>query len=199
MCLDDGDINSIKAFVLTMDEKGAATLGLYNRIRATFPQLCIRSFYKTRQRLRNVAGLKAQTYPMCPSSCRAFVKEADIAAARAHGCTSCGSAVFVTRQGKLVPALTFDYLPLMPRVVALWGNEKMAKILQTYRADYAKRKSNDDIEDVFDGEIYPELCQTEACYKGTPLGHLHFHRATDLALGFWADGFQLFSTGNNDC
>ncbi|KDQ17632.1 hypothetical protein BOTBODRAFT_80663, partial [Botryobasidium botryosum FD-172 SS1] len=190
--LDDGDMNSLKAFLLTMDETGAATVGMYNRIRETFPQLCIQSFYKTRQRLRSIAGLTPQCYPMCPDSCHGFVLEPDIAAAREHGCPACGKPVFVTRKGKLVPILTFDYLPLKPCIKAMWGNGDVAKALQTYGADYAKNKTSDDVEDVYDGEHYPELCHTEACYKGTPLGHLHFHHATDLAFGLWADGFSLF-------
>ncbi|KDQ05687.1 hypothetical protein BOTBODRAFT_122382, partial [Botryobasidium botryosum FD-172 SS1] len=184
-----------------MDAKNdAGTVSMYNGIRAAYPQLCIRSFYKTRQRLRNLAGLKARPYPVCPNGCHhAFTRAEDIARARDAGCFKCHGDVFMTRGKERVPILTYDYLPLMPRIKAMWGNASVAEKLQTYCSQYAANKSDDDIEDVFDCAHYEELCQTCAVYKGVDLGHNHFHRDTDIALGLWADGFQLFKKSGHDC
>ncbi|KDQ13909.1 hypothetical protein BOTBODRAFT_110639, partial [Botryobasidium botryosum FD-172 SS1] len=194
--LDEGDINSLKAFFLTMDEGGASTLAMYNHIQSAWPELSIGSFYKTRQRVRQLAGLAVQSYPMCVDSCRAFVKEDAIERARLHECPHCHKDVFDTKGN---PFRTFDYLPLLPRIKAMYGNARIAKVLQTYRSNYFANKVDDDSEDVFDGQWYAELLQSPACYKGTPLGHNHFSRPTDLAFGLWADGFQLFKKGGHDC
>ncbi|KDQ17358.1 hypothetical protein BOTBODRAFT_79731, partial [Botryobasidium botryosum FD-172 SS1] len=114
-------------------------------------------------------------------------------------CPICHSDVY-THEKKPRPILTFDYLPLLPCITALYSNVEQAVITQTYCSTYATAEADPlQIQDVFDSELYKELCHTPASYRGCLLGHNHFSQPTDLALGFWADGFQLFKCGSNDC
>jgi hypothetical protein len=53
--------------------------------------------------------------------------------------------------------------------------------------------------DVYNGKLYKELLTKDTVYCGDHLGHKHFLHATDIALGFWVDSFQLFKQGSNDC
>lgn len=194
--LDDDDINSIKAFLITADGGHAASKSTYNRIRASWPQLRISSFYKTRQRIRRLANLNVRSIPMCPRACRAFSRPEQIEQAKHNGCSICSTPVF-NSDGH--PYLTSDILPILPRILALYANKDMAKVMQTYRHEYLATADPDWIRDVFDTDWYKELLVTEAAFRGIPLGHPHFHRATDVAIGFWADGFKLFKVAGYDC
>jgi hypothetical protein len=132
--LSNQDINSIKAFLIGADDANPASEALYGRIRSAFPELDIQSFYLVRQRIRRLANISAISIAMCPNSCRAFRSQVDIEAASA-GCPDCGATVFIGGDTSK-PILTFDYLPLLPRLAALYSNKSTARTTQTYRSSY---------------------------------------------------------------
>jgi hypothetical protein len=181
--------------LLGVDDGNPANETIYNRIRSIFPELNLLSFYQTRQQIRRVAALTPTIVPMCPNSCQAFPTAQQADDAKRDGCPTCHTNVF-TADGKH-PILTFDYIPLLPRLAALYQNPARSEVMQSYRALYQPNPTK--MRDIFDGSLYKELCTQPAIFKGHHLNHNHFSRSTDVALGLWADGFQLFKRGSHDC
>ncbi|KAJ7073620.1 hypothetical protein C8F01DRAFT_1097863, partial [Mycena amicta] len=118
-----------------------------------------------RSRIEDLSELKAQAYHCCINSCICYVGpyETDTQ------CMFCKEPR-LNKDGK--PRKIFSYIPLIPRLHVFFQNREMAEKMQ-YRADYEKGK--DEIRDVFDSELYDELCK-EANTGGS----------------FWSGRSQLF-------
>ena len=48
------------------------------------------------------------------------------------------------------------------------------------------------VKDLFDGELYQNLCSQHIVVDGNTLPHKHFEDAQDIALGLSTDGFSPF-------
>ncbi|KDQ13602.1 hypothetical protein BOTBODRAFT_175322 [Botryobasidium botryosum FD-172 SS1] len=160
------DADSIKAFLVQSNQGHVGSSSIYNIIRTSFSQLDLHSFYVTRQRIRLMSGLVPRVVPMCPRSCRAFSTDTSVALARKHGCPMCHCPVF-TNASKPTPILTFDYLPLLARISTMYNNVEQARVAQMYHSSYSTQANPLEIADVFDSELYKELCNTPAMHQSS--------------------------------
>ena len=94
------------------------------------------------------------------------------------------------------PQKVYSYLPLIPCLIDLFRNPAIAETLQ-YRHNYQLKPGT--VADVFDGQHYKRLCNTEVTIGGNPIGHKFFSQPTDLALGLSTDGFGPFKRRKHTC
>ncbi|KAF7343661.1 hypothetical protein MSAN_01987400 [Mycena sanguinolenta] len=88
------------------------------------------------------------------------------------------------------PRKIFTYLPNYPRLRGFFRNPKLIKLLR-YRADY--QSDPDEIRDVFDSELYRDLCEKEIEVEqpGKKMPR-YFADWRDISPGRLTDGFAPF-------
>ena len=90
----------------------------------------------------------------------------------------------------------FQYLPIVPRLIALFFDkatvEKMA-----YQHTYYEARKTKDVTDVFDGALYRKLCEEEVTANGKEYSHWYFLDHRDIALGLSLKGFAPFKHQSN--
>jgi hypothetical protein len=84
----------------------------------------------------------------------------------------------------------FNYLPFIPRLVAMYANPTKAKEMQ-YRA-FEHEHTPGKISDIFDSYIYRRLLGERVVIKGSNASHIYFSDPRDVALGLSTDGFCPF-------
>lgn len=84
----------------------------------------------------------------------------------------------------------FQYIPIIPRLVALYTNKEHSKLLQTYCADFISDPHK--VKDVFDGIHYKKLLHTFVTIHSKKLGRKFFSDMRNIALGILFDGFAPF-------
>jgi hypothetical protein len=136
-----------------------------------------------------LSGVKTVPYDCCVNSCCCYTGPY----AELTRCPYCNEARH-TQEGQA--RKTFFYIPLIPRLVALYRNPTVAEILQ-YRHNYKSKLGK--TGDVFDGEHYQRLCKTEVTIHGISAGHKFFSQPTDIALGLSTDGFGPFKRRKHTC
>ncbi|GJF00485.1 transposase family Tnp2 domain-containing protein [Phanerochaete sordida] len=164
-----------------------------------------------------LSGFDPRLYHCCPKSCMCYVGPyADL-----QQCLYCGTSRY-NGQGR--PRKTFTYIPLIPRLRAMYRDPQMAKKLE-YRSHFAQsppkhrvpgpecerlRKVSgrgvagrcycpSKVEDVFDGHHYRALCDSPVIINDKPQPHAHFSHNHDLALGLSTDGFAPFKRRSQTC
>ena len=90
----------------------------------------------------------------------------------------------------------FQYLPIIPRLVALFLDKASAERIN-YRHTYCKARNSEKVTDIFDGALYRELCEREVTANGKTFPHRYFSDRRDIALGLSLDGFAPFKRRNN--
>ncbi|KAF5309636.1 hypothetical protein D9758_018932 [Tetrapyrgos nigripes] len=138
-----------------------------------------------RRRLLFLAGFKPQEYHCCINSCVCYAGTY----ADHQQCPYCKEPRFKP-SGK--PRKFFTYIPLIPRLRALFQNHDLAKKMR-YRHD---RLAKDVIEDIFDGEQYKELRNTSVHVGDTHYDRNYFSDPREVALGLSTDGFCPFKKRN---
>ncbi|KAJ2923313.1 hypothetical protein H1R20_g13784, partial [Candolleomyces eurysporus] len=136
----------------------------------------------SRKRVEHLAQFQPQPFDSCINSCACYVgPNADL-----QSCRFCGEPRF-NPSGK--PQKRFNYIPLIPRLSALYQSPDMIEKM-AYRHQH---QSKDGVfEDVFDGKIYKNLRQTKVTVGDTEQDHTFFQDETDIALGFATNGFAPF-------
>ncbi|KAB5588211.1 Transposase family Tnp2 protein [Ceratobasidium theobromae] len=133
------------------------------------------------RRLRILSQLETRSYDCCVNSCCCFLgKYKDV-----QICPFCKESRY-NPSGKRRRA--FQYSPLIPQLVGLFQSCEMASKLQ-YRAQVEQQDDPDTFQDVFDGEHYRTLRQTQVFPDNS---YRFFDNPEDLALGLSTDGFTLF-------
>ncbi|QRV77922.1 Transposase family tnp2 [Ceratobasidium sp. AG-Ba] len=91
---------------------------------------------------------------------------------------------------------TFQYLPLIPRLINMYRDPKTAHALG-YRARYHSAPGN--FADIFDGAHYKQLLDCQVVVGRDRLDHQYFSFDTDIALGISTDGFGPFKSRKQSC
>ncbi|THU94655.1 hypothetical protein K435DRAFT_667941, partial [Dendrothele bispora CBS 962.96] len=134
------------------------------------------------RRLLFLGGFKPQEYHCCVNSCVCYTGAYE----NHQQCPYCKEPR-LHPSGK--PRKIFTYIPLIPRLSALFRNHDMAKKMR-YRHDRAAAK--DIIEDVFDGAQYKTLQNTSVRVGDTHYDRNYFSDPREVALGLSTDGFAPF-------
>ncbi|KAJ6517723.1 hypothetical protein DFH09DRAFT_940272, partial [Mycena vulgaris] len=155
----------------------------YAKMRHAFPQLRdLPSISKLQSEINFVSGLKPEQYDCCKDSCCCFVG----VYAHLDQCPYCEQPRYDSR-GR--PRATFSYLPLIPRLQALFADKKMCEEL-LYRARFTSKRGK--ISDIFDSLHYRRLRRRHVRVEEEIFSHLFFDQDTDIAMGLSTDGVCPF-------
>jgi hypothetical protein len=134
-------------------------------------------------RVGKISGLKPKLYDMCINSCLCYTGHyADLLI-----CPYCKE---MRHNARGRARRRFSYIPLIPRLRALWENEDMAKLME-YRGKFTHDPET--IKDIFDGLLYRSLLGKHVQPVGGPTQrHQYFERDTDMVLGLSTDGYAPF-------
>ena len=138
---------------------------------------------RIRSRVDFLSGFQREQYDCCVNACCCFVGPH----ANLTKCPYCSQGRYHPN-GK--PRKKYTYIPIIPRLVALVGNRRMAEQMQ-YRA-HVHKHSPGKTTDVFDGSHYRSLLSQRVQLNGNPLNHRFFDDHRDIALGLSTDGFSPF-------
>ncbi|QRV91910.1 Transposase family Tnp2 protein [Ceratobasidium sp. AG-Ba] len=154
----------------------------YNELRyGPCESLNIPSKFIAYRRLAILAGFGTRAYDCCVNSCCCFLGKHQ----HCNICPYCAEPrYFPTGRARR----SFHYSPLIPQLQALFRSPRMLQKLM-YRSKVEENPDPDMIQDVYDGEHYRTLRNTQlhpdAEYK-------ILDNPEDLALGLSTDGFTLF-------
>jgi Transposase family tnp2 len=186
--LSEDDWNAIRAHNYRVDTNIGARS--YSKLSRAFPSLGnLPSLQQLQTRIRFLSGVQPVPYHCCIKSCCCYTGPY----ATLTKCPYCDEPR-LTELGK--PRKLFFYLPIIPRLVSLYGNKEMANVLQ-YRHNYTSKPGT--TADVFDSEHYQNLRKTRVTIGGETLGHNFFSQPTDIALGLSTDGFGPFKRRKHTC
>jgi hypothetical protein len=158
----------------------------YAGLTLAFPSLSISSIQKMRADIESLAGISAVAYDCCVNSCILYYAHF----ADEQLCPYC-SEPRLDKDGQ--PRLQCRYIPLTPRLLAMYLNRDLAKLLQTYRDELTASYESGKIRDIFDGENYQELLNRIVEIEGELLDRRYFADVYDIALGISMDGFCPFT------
>ena len=133
-------------------------------------------------RLALLSGFEPQNVHCCINSCIAYTGHY----IHDESCPFCKEARYTSR-GR--PRRTFLYIPLIPRLQALFHNPTMIEQM-AYRQNFAP--SDRVIRDVFDGNWYRQLCSRHVVIDSVKRRHKYFDKQHDIALALSADSYLLF-------
>ncbi|KAJ7168418.1 hypothetical protein C8R43DRAFT_822843, partial [Mycena crocata] len=180
--LSPEDLNDIRAFNFKADTQITDTA--YDKLSLAFPQLAdLSSLSRLQNRMAFLSGVKAVKYDCCIKSCMCYTGRYSTL----QRCLFCHEARLDSEKK---PRRQFHYIPIIPRLVALYTNREHSEILQTYRAEFISEP--DTVKDVFDGSHYRGLLKKFVTLHGNKLGHKFFSDIRDIALGLSFDGFAPF-------
>ncbi|KAJ7100776.1 hypothetical protein B0H15DRAFT_765499, partial [Mycena belliarum] len=176
------DLNDIRAFNFKAETQITDTA--YNKLSLGFPQLAdISSLYVLQKRMAFLSGVKPIRYDCCINSCMCYTGTY----ATLQRCPFCHEARLDSDDK---PRRKYQYIPILPRLVALYTNKEHSQVLQTYRADFESEPGK--VKDVFDGTHYKDLLRKFVTLHGVTLAHKFFSDIRDIALGVSFDGFAPF-------
>jgi hypothetical protein len=140
------------------------------------------SLYKVNKILEEFTGLVPTFYDMCENSCICYTDAYE----RYQNCPSCNSSRYDSNNK---PKKVMPYLSIKEMLKIQYNNEARAKEL-LYRHEYTTNKEpgDDDLNDIFDGNIYKELLERNL-----------FKDKRDVAFTVSCDGYQIFKQKTNDC
>ncbi|KAF7334087.1 hypothetical protein MVEN_02314400 [Mycena venus] len=162
----------------------------YEKTKRAFPQLHdLPSLYELQARIAFLSGIKPVKYHCCKRSCCCFVGLYEAL----DTCPYCDEPRYDSRRR---PRATFDYLPLIPRLKALFADSDMCEELR-YRAHY--KSGTENISDIFDSLHYRRLRKRNVRANGTVFEHLFFDQDTDIAMGLSADRVCPFKNRKATC
>lgn len=152
--------------------------------------LPIPSLKAIRRRALALSALKPVAYHCCKNSCICYAGYL-----RDLGqCPHC-NAPRLNPSGN--PYSTFQHIPLIPQLLALYCNPITAEMLK-YRANY-KIDDKSTIEDIYDGARYQELRDSFVTIDGVEQPYRFFEDDRELALGLSLDGMCPFKRRKNSC
>ena len=151
--------------------------------------LPIPSLKAIRGRALALSAIKPVVYHCCKNSCiccAGYLSEL-------AQCLHC-NALQLNSSGN--PYSTFQHIPLIPQLLALYCNPTTAELLK-YRANY--KSNNSTIKDIYDGNRYRELCNSYVTMDDVKQSYRFFEDNCELALGLSLDGMCPFRRQKNTC
>ncbi|QRV74283.1 Transposase family tnp2 [Ceratobasidium sp. AG-Ba] len=192
--LPPGDIKLIRAFNYKVDTDISGRA--FSKLPRAFPNEL--GDLPSEQVIRNRASFLSAFDPIliecCVNSCLAFTGSNDALDA----CPHCFQSRYKINPatGAAVPCRTFQYLPLIPRLVQMYRDPRTAHTLG-YRV--RRQSSPNNYADIFDGAHYKALKQRRVMTEHKRFQHRYFSSDTDIALGLATDGFGPFKTRKQSC
>jgi hypothetical protein len=157
------------------------TEAAYNDIIKLFTNKNI-SLYKVKKILEEFTGLVPTFYDICENSCICYTDVYE----SYQNCPLCNSSRYDSNNK---PKKVMPYLSIKEMLKIQYNNKVRAKEL-LYRYEYITNKEldDDDLYDIFDGEIYKELLERNL-----------FKNNRDIAFTVSCDGYQIFKQKTDDC
>jgi hypothetical protein len=153
--LNDRDRAVLRAFALKVQSN--MTVKTFNKLPFAFPEALIPSFSAASSRAAFLSGIEAVHYDCCIDSCCCFVGPHESETECPYCQTPHLSAEGHARK-------TFSYIPLIPRLVALFKNPDYTTKMQ-YRA-YEHVHTPGKTSNVFDGDEYRSRLQVPVVVDG---------------------------------
>ncbi|EJD41963.1 hypothetical protein AURDEDRAFT_68172, partial [Auricularia subglabra TFB-10046 SS5] len=190
--LSEEDMNVLRAFSFKTHEN--VSRGTYKRMNTRyFPGLDLGSQESNRARMTFLSSFKPVRYDCCPKICVLFVgKYADL-----RQCPVCSEDRYIGGDDKK-PAKQFTYLPVTPRLQALYRNTGTAS-RQLYRDEATRTHEPGKLRDYIDGAHYRSLLGRHVVLDGKRLAFKYFGDARDVVLGVSMDGFAPFKKRKHTC
>jgi hypothetical protein len=181
------DIRAFNYFVMQ-----GTTREAYDALRTAFPELeDISSIYLAQRTVAKLAGLNPKHVDCCINSCCCYAgKNKELDRCPFPDCNE------PRRDENGRPRKVFQYLPIIPRLIALFLDKATAANMD-YRHKHHEGRDTESVTDVFDGALYRELCEQEVTANGKTYSHRYFSDRRDIALGLSLDGFAPFKRRNN--
>jgi hypothetical protein len=178
-------MTALRAYAYKIDTY--STDAAFAKLPFVFPSEHVPTVDTCRSRLQALSGLKPERYHCCVNSCCCF--------AGPHKdcirCPYCGEERYiVSDKVKKKPRKIFNYLPFIPRLVAMFANPNKAKEMR-YRA-FEHNHNPGEVTDVFDSHIYRRLLGGKVVVNEKEYSHTYFSDPRDIALGLLTDGFGPF-------
>ena len=177
--LDDADIDNIKMFSLRLEAN--ISHSTTNKFRCAYvKKIELETVYRMQHCVAVLSQIKPHIYHCCANTCVAFTNNfADLTA-----CPVCSEPHY--NNGK--PCATFKYLPIIPRLQGLYENAAMIDTM-SYRAN--RKRVPGEFSDIFDGNHYCTLMETDLAIEGIQYDSKFFECSTDITLGLISDGVQV--------
>jgi len=162
-------------------------LKTFEKLPFAFPEVEVPTWKTVSARAAFLAGTKPVLFDCCVNSCCCYVgPNADLT-----DCPFCRSPRYNADQKA---RKKFTYVPLIPRLVALFRNPDIVQSMQ-YRAGPGPNNHQHTpgmTSDIFDGEHYRKLLETPVSINGRERSYRFFSDPRDIALGLSTDGFAPF-------
>ena len=188
--MNETELKDIRAFNYFVTQ--GTTREAYDALRTAFPELDdISSIYVAQRTAAELSGLRPKHVDCCVNSCCCYTgKHEGLDRCPFPDCNE------PRRDESGRPRKMFQYLPIIPRLLALCLDKTTAAKMQ-YRHEYCEKRDVENVTDVFDGALYQELCQQEVTANGKVYPHRYFSDRRDIALGLSLDGFAPFKRRSN--
>jgi hypothetical protein len=137
--------------------------------------------------LQALSGFRPVRYDCCINSCWCFAGD--------HrdrtNCPYCGQDRWViNHRGRKKSQKVLNYLPFIPRLVAMQANPIKATEMRYQAFEHAPTPGK--VTDVFDSHVYRRLLGKKVIINGKLALHKYFSDPHDVALGLSTDGFCPF-------
>lgn len=142
----------------------------------------LHSLYMLHRRIAILSDIVPQLIDCCPANCCAYTGNL----IDKDTCPYCLLSRFKSN-GK--PEATFEYIPMVPRLQALFQNSTFSQRLR-YRTE--RKPSPNHISDIFDGSHFKSLLKRHVVIDGIEYSHKFFDDWHDIPTGILGDGFQMF-------
>ena len=188
--LNAAELKDIRAFNYFITQ--GTTREAYEALRSAFPELeDMSSIYLAQKTVAKLSGLNPKYVDCCVNSCCCYTGKYEML----DRCPfpDCNKPRH-DETGQ--PKKKFQYLPIIPRLIALFLDKATAEKLD-YRHKYCEARDMENVTDVFDGTLYRELCEQEVTANGKTFPHRYFSDHRDIALGLSLDGFAPFKRRSN--
>ncbi|KAJ7258554.1 hypothetical protein C8J57DRAFT_1073663, partial [Mycena rebaudengoi] len=187
--LSPDEMTMIRAHNFKVDTDLGARV--YDKLPRAFPELAgLPSRRLLQSQIAFLSGVKPVSYDCCVDSCCCFAEDSYVELDRCPFCQE------LRRDSSGRARNTFQYLPLIPRLVNLFQDPEMAAKLD-YRSEY--RSIDGAVSDIFDGTHYRRLRRTNVTIEGETLPHKFFSQSTDIGMGASTDGFGPFKRNKKTC
>jgi len=180
MEISDEDLSILRAFVLKI--KSCMPTRTYSMLAHAFPKEPPPSLAHACTHVSALSGVKPTLFDCCINSCCCYISPY----INDQNCSFCNEPRFDS-WGRTCSQ--FTYVPLLPQLVALYRNPRMAEQM-CYCASCEYEP--DWMSDIFDGHIYRDLCHTKIEVDGQQLPCNYFSDPHDIALRLSTDGFAPF-------